>query len=71
MNGAGMLARIEGVQGAGLPWLVAEDGGRVVGFAYAGEWKGVVEDVSCAGRPLREVTFGQHAQRLAWGKELE
>jgi phosphinothricin acetyltransferase len=25
---------------AGLPWLVAEESNRVVGYAYAGEWKG-------------------------------
>jgi L-amino acid N-acyltransferase YncA len=32
-------ARIAKVQDAGLPWLVAEQAGEVVGYAYAGAWK--------------------------------
>jgi phosphinothricin acetyltransferase len=31
--------RIESVQRAGLPWLVAEQGGEVKGYAYATQWK--------------------------------
>jgi phosphinothricin acetyltransferase len=31
--------RIEAVQAAGLPWLVAEVGGRVAGYAYAGPYR--------------------------------
>ena len=31
--------RIEEVRSASLPWLVAEEGGRVVGYAYATRWK--------------------------------
>jgi L-amino acid N-acyltransferase YncA len=67
VNGAGMLARIEGVQGAGLPWLVAEDGGRVVGFAYAGEWKG-----RCAYRHTVEITvyLGPESTGRGWGSRL-
>jgi L-amino acid N-acyltransferase YncA len=34
-----MARRIEGVRSASLPWLVAELGGRVVGYAYANRWK--------------------------------
>lgn len=30
-----MLARMEAVEKAGLPWVVAEVGGEVVGYAYA------------------------------------
>jgi L-amino acid N-acyltransferase YncA len=30
--------RIEAVQSASLPWLVAEEAGRIVGYAYAGRW---------------------------------
>jgi phosphinothricin acetyltransferase len=30
--------RIEAVQSASLPWLVAEVGGQVAGYAYAGRW---------------------------------
>ncbi|MGH8427984.1 MAG: arsinothricin resistance N-acetyltransferase ArsN1 family B [Gammaproteobacteria bacterium] len=35
-----MIARIEEVTGAALPWLVAERAGEVVGYAYASKWKG-------------------------------
>lgn len=34
---AGRMAEIEA---AGLPWLVAENVGKVQGFAYASKWKG-------------------------------
>jgi L-amino acid N-acyltransferase YncA len=33
-----ILERMEKITGAGLPWLVAEDGGVVIGYAYAGKW---------------------------------
>lgn len=32
-------ARIQKVGSAGLPWLVAEQEGKVVGYAYATKWK--------------------------------
>lgn len=35
----GMAARVAEVQGASLPWLIAELDGVVVGYAYAGKWK--------------------------------
>jgi phosphinothricin acetyltransferase len=35
-----MTARIAEVNTAGLPWLVAEHAGRIVGYAYASKWKG-------------------------------
>ena len=31
--------RMDAVQAAGLPWMVAEHNGRVVGYAYATPWK--------------------------------
>jgi phosphinothricin acetyltransferase len=34
-----MGRRIEDVRSASLPWLVAEENGRVVGYAYAAPWK--------------------------------
>ena len=34
-----IAGRIEQVQAAALPWLVAEQGSRVVGYAYATRWK--------------------------------
>jgi L-amino acid N-acyltransferase YncA len=48
---AEMAARIEEVRAASLPWIVAEEEGRVVGFAYASKWKG-----RCAYRFSTEVT---------------
>jgi L-amino acid N-acyltransferase YncA len=34
-----MAERVAEVQALSLPWLVAEDAKKVVGFAYAGKWK--------------------------------
>lgn len=34
-----MARRIEAVRSAALPWLVAEDAGRLAGYAYATPWK--------------------------------
>ena len=36
---AEMALRIADVLAAGLPWLVAEDGGQLVGYAYATRWR--------------------------------
>ena len=36
---AEMAERMAGVQGRGLPYLVAEDAGRVLGFAYAAPFR--------------------------------
>lgn len=33
-----ILERMAKVTGAGLPWLVAKDGGAVIGYAYATKW---------------------------------
>ena len=38
--GAEMARRVAEVAQAGHPWLVAEGGGRVLGYAYASQWKG-------------------------------
>jgi phosphinothricin acetyltransferase len=35
-----IASRIREVTAAGLPWVVAECNGRVVGYAYASKWKG-------------------------------
>ena len=41
VTGAEMASRIAEVQGASLPWLVAEDdAGTALGYAYASKWKG-------------------------------
>ena len=39
VSAAEMAGRIDGVQSAAFPWLVAEEVGRVVGYAYATKWK--------------------------------
>jgi phosphinothricin acetyltransferase len=36
---AEMASRMQTVAAAGFPWLVAEDGGRVIGYAYAGPYR--------------------------------
>jgi phosphinothricin acetyltransferase len=46
-----MSERVSETFEAGLPWLIAEDGSKVVGFAYASRWKG-----RCAYRHSVEVT---------------
>ncbi len=37
--GADMAQRIGEIFAAGLPWLVATEGDRVLGYAYASKWK--------------------------------
>lgn len=39
VTGAEMSRRLGAVLERGLPWLVAEEGGAVVGYAYGGVWK--------------------------------
>jgi phosphinothricin acetyltransferase len=60
-------ARIEEVQSSGLPWLVAQDGGELLGYAYAGEWKG-----RCAYRHSAEITvyLDHGAAGQGWGTGL-
>lgn len=36
---AEMLGRFEGVRAAGLPYLVAEEAGTILGYAYATGWR--------------------------------
>ncbi|SEG38174.1 phosphinothricin acetyltransferase [Bryocella elongata] len=36
---AEMAARIEAIQASGLPWYVATDGDRTLGYAYASRWR--------------------------------
>ncbi|KAK9470735.1 N-acetyltransferase [Dipodascopsis tothii] len=36
---ADMAGRVRAIQAAGLPWLVAEDDGEVVGYAYLGPYR--------------------------------
>jgi phosphinothricin acetyltransferase len=39
VDARGMARRIDDVQAASLPWIVAEEGGRVVGYAYASRFR--------------------------------
>jgi L-amino acid N-acyltransferase YncA len=39
VSAADMAGRVAEVAGFGLPWLVAETGGTVVGYAYATRWR--------------------------------
>ena len=62
-----MQARIEEAQSTGLPWLVAQDGNELLGYAYAGEWKG-----RCAYRHSAEITvyLDHGATGGGWGSAL-
>jgi L-amino acid N-acyltransferase YncA len=39
VDAADIAGRVAEVQAAGLPWLVAEDHGVILGYAYASKWK--------------------------------
>lgn len=39
LQAAEIAARIQHVQAAGLPWLVALEGNALTGYAYATKWK--------------------------------
>jgi phosphinothricin acetyltransferase len=39
VSSAEMASRVEATLGESLPWLVAEDEGVIVGYAYANKWK--------------------------------
>lgn len=39
VDAAAMAARVAAVQALGLPWLVAESDGVIVGYAYATSWR--------------------------------
>jgi L-amino acid N-acyltransferase YncA len=55
IESAEMAARIDDVLAAGLPFLVVESGGEVVGYAHASKWKG-----RCAYRFSVEVSAYLH-----------
>jgi len=62
-----ILERMEKITGANLPWLVAEDGGVVIGYAYAGKW-----NVRSAYRDTVESTVYLSHSSVAkgWGTRL-
>lgn len=67
VTGAEMEKRLAEVAAASLPWLVAEEGGEVIGYAYASKWKG-----RCAYRFSAESTvyLAPAAQRRGIGTAL-
>jgi phosphinothricin acetyltransferase len=67
LSDADMAARFAEAKDAGLPWLIAERGGSVLGYAYASKWKG-----RCAYRYSVESTiYLQHGlQRRGIGRLL-
>ncbi len=62
-----MGERIEKISQLGLPWLVAEDKGDVIGYAYASPWK-----ERSAYRFSVEVTvyLARHLTTKGWGTKL-
>lgn len=58
-----IAARIREVQGAGIPWFVWEEGGRVLGYSYASKWKS-----RCSFRYSLETTV--YLDRSATGRGL-
>ncbi len=59
--------RIEETNSNKLPWLVAEEGGQIVGYAYASKWKG-----RCAYRFSVEITVYLSPTKThnGWGTKL-
>ncbi len=71
-----MADRVGQCQGAGLPWLLAEDGGRVQGYAYAVRWKPrrayarscettIYLDPDCVERGIGRRLYGALLERVA------
>jgi len=58
-----IVRRIKEVQTAGRPWLVAEEAGRILGYAYASGWKS-----RCSFRYSLETTV--YLDRTATGRGL-
>jgi phosphinothricin acetyltransferase len=76
LTDAAMSSRVAKIQGAGLPWLVAEGDGAVKGYAYAGPFReraaylhtleaSIYLDVAARGGGLGTALFGELFARLA------
>jgi len=64
---ADMNDRIEKVVGSNLPWLVADDGGAVIGYAYAGKWN----TRSAYRRTVETTVYLAHSSvSKGWGTQL-
>lgn len=64
---ADLAARVAKVQAAGLPWLVAEENGAVLGYAYAGPWQERSAYRFCA---LVSVYLAPACTGRGWGTRL-
>ena len=62
VDSADMLKRIRETRDTGLPWIVAETGAGIAGFAYASRWKG-----RCAYRFSVESTIYLDAEQTGRG----
>ena len=62
IDAAGIEQRLAETSDAGLPWLVAERDGAVLGYCYASKWKG-----RCAYRHSVEITVYLHPEAAGQG----
>lgn len=62
-----MNDRVQEIVSTGLPWLVAEENGEIVGYAYASMWNG-----RCAYRFSVEITvyLSPYSVSKGWGTKL-
>ena len=76
VSDAAMAQRIADVQAGGLPWLVAQQDGKVVGYAYATKWRvrhayrfsvesSVYLAPECAGKGLGTALYTALLEQLA------
>ena len=64
---ADILSRIRDVESSDLPWLVGEEKGRVVGYAYAKRWK----ERSAYRHSVEISVYVDHKHhKKGWGMEL-
>ncbi len=67
ISSAEVNCRISEIASMELPWLVAEDGGEIIGYAYASQWHG-----RCAYRFSVEITvyLSHLSTSQGWGTRL-
>ena len=62
-----IASRIKATQAAGLPWLVAENNNKVLGYAYASPWK---SRSAYQFSVETSVYLAPDASRKGWGSQL-
>ena len=62
-----IIERIKKITASNLPWLIAEDAGAIIGYAYAGKW-----NVRSAYRHTVEATvyLSNSSRSKGWGTRL-